>query len=323
MASNVFDEKWKNKLDALIEKHPNYYLREFVNFNTKLSYETLFSYAYAISRFMDDCGKPVRELGFDEYAGYMASARDYTPSRQIVIYSALKRYNKYLFVSGKTDKNYMEMIERPSAAERQSTVSKREKGFLSEDEIPKFIQNVRESNGYREAKYWKERDMLLAQLFLNTGLRCSGVWKLNVSDIDFENKILITTEKRSKVKTYLLSDELITLVNEWLVARERRAKEGETALFVSELGTRLSTERIAEIIHSYAGNITGKNITPHKLRATFGTQVYNATGDIYLTQQAMGHTTPTTTELYVRGQLNKSMSTAADIMRKLTLANFA
>lgn len=320
---NVFDEKWKNKLDNLIEKYPNYYLREFSNFNTNLSYESLYTYSYAIAKFVESVGKAIREIGFDEYTGYMASIRDYSPSRQIVVYSALKKYNKYLKASGKVDKDYMEMIPRPNATERQSTISKREKGFLSEEEIPKYLQNVKNANGYREAKYWKERDMLLIQLFLNTGLRCSGVWKLNVSDIDFDNKILITTEKRGKVKVYPLTDEMIGLINNWLIARQRRANAGEEALFVSELGSRLSTDRIAEIIHSYAGDIVGKNITPHKLRATFGTQVYNATGDIYLTQQAMGHSTPTTTELYIRGQLAKSMTTAADVMRKITLANFA
>lgn len=323
MSNTVYDEKWKGKIDALIEKYPNYYLKEFKNFNTNLMYGTLYGYIYEISKFMDHMGKPANLIGFDEYTEYLASIRDNSPSNQIVIYSALKKYSKYLYVSGKTTKDYMSNIERPNATERQSTISKREKGFLSDVEIPQFLENVKNSNGYREAKYWKERDMLLIQLFLNTGLRCSGVWKLDVSDIDLKEHTLITTEKRGKVKIYPLSDELIQLVYEWLDERLYRANDNETALFVSERGTRLSTDRIAEIIHSYAGNIIGKNITPHKLRATFGTQVYNATGDIYLTQTAMGHSSPTTTELYVRGQENKSMMTAADVMRKITLANFA
>jgi len=321
--NNVFDETWKAKLDDVINKYPYYYLREFANFNTNLAYRTLHAYVFAIAKFMEFYNKPVREIGFDEYTSYMANIREMSPSAQIVIYSALKKYSKYLFVSGKTIKDHMENIVRPNATERQSTISKREKGFLSDDEIPKFLENVKNSNGYREAKYWKERDMLLVQLFLNTGLRCSGVWKLDVSDVDLNDHTLITTEKRGKVKIYPLSDELIQLMYDWLKERTRRANDDETALFVSEKGTRLSTDRIAEIIHSYAGNIIGKNITPHKLRATFGTQVYNATGDIYLTQTAMGHKSPTTTELYIRGQENKSMMTAADVMRKVTLANFA
>ena len=323
MATNVYDEKWQRKLIGLIAKYPNYSLQGFVNFNTKLSYKSLHGYTYAIIRFMESIRKPVKDIDFDDYINYMASIREMSPSGQIVIYSALKKYSKYLCVSGRVDKDYMTMIERPISTERQSIIAKREKGFLSDEEIPKYLQNVRNAAGYREAKYWKERDMLLVQLFLNTGLRCSGVWKLNLSDIDFENRVLITTEKRGKVRTYILTDELIDLINEWLEARDSRAIKGEEALFVSERGTRLSVERIAEIIHAYASNINGKNITPHKLRATFGTQVYSATKDIYLTQIAMGHSSPSTTELYIRGQANKSMAVAADIMRNITMKNYA
>jgi len=323
MSNSVFDEKWKGKLEQLIEKNPGCYLKEFANFNTGLSYRSLHSYVYEIAKFLKFSGKPAKEVGFDDYTGYMAEIRRMVPSCQVVIYSALKRYSRYLFVSEKTDRDYMEKIDRPNSTERQSTISKREKAFLSDDEIPKFLQNVRDSKGYREAKYWKERDMLLIYLFLNTGLRCSGVWKLDLSDIDFENKILITTEKRGKVRTYILNDELIAMVSKWLVERQRRAKEGEKALFVSEKGTRLSTDRIAEIVHSYASGIEGKSISPHKLRATFGTQVYSATNDIYLTQEVMGHKNPTTTELYIRGRADKNMQTAADIMQKITMQSLA
>ena len=63
--------------------------------------------------------------------------------------------------------------------------------------------------------------------------------------------------------------------------------------------------------------IEGKNITPHKLRATYGTQLYNKTGDLYMVQECMGHSSPTTTELYIRGKKNKNAQAAAEIMTKI------
>lgn len=323
MSNTVHEDRWKAKLNSVIEQYPNYYLKEFTNFNINLSYGTLYKYAYEVARFLEQTARPIREIGFDDYSNYMAGIRKLVPAAQIVIYSALKKYSKYLFVSGKTIKDHMEFIERPNATERQSTVDKRERGFLSEEEIPQFIQNVKKGTGCRSAKNWKERDMFLIQLFLNTGLRCSGVWKLDVNDIDFENGQLTTTEKRGKVRTYPLNDDLLKLAEDWLKVRVSKADITENALFVSEKGTRLSTDRIAEIIQIYAKDIKGKHITPHKLRATYGTQVYNATKDIYLTQVAMGHKSPTTTELYIRGQVNKSVATASNIMSKLTMQNLA
>ena len=315
--NTVYDDKWIKKTNAMIMKYPHYYLREFKNFNTRLSQRTLHNYVRYIITFLNTINKSIKEIGFDDYTEYMASIRKSTPSNQIVAYSALKKYSHYLAVSGKVEKDYMNMIDRPNAIERQETIAKRSKGFLTKDEISQYIQNVKNSTGYREAKYWKERDLFLIQLFLTTGIRESGIWKLDVSDIDFEKKELTTTEKRGKVRVYPLSDTVIESCKAWLVERKRRANSKETALFVSETGFRLSTERMIVIIHSYARNINGKNITPHKLRATYGTQVYEATKDIYLTQQCMGHSSPKTTELYVRGQDSKNMNVAAGIMNNL------
>lgn len=315
--NTVYDDKWIKKSNNLIAKYPNYYLREFKNFNTKLSYRTLHNYIRYISAFLNNSKKDITEIGFDDYTEYMASIRNSTPSNQIVAYSALKKYSKYLYASGKTAKDYMDSIERPNATERQETITKRAKGYLTKEEITQYINNVKNSTGYREAKYWKERDLCLVQLFLVTGIRESGIWKLDVNDINFENKELITTEKRGKVRTYPLSDNVLESCRVWLIERRRRARANETALFVSENGGRLSTERMRDIIHSYARDIKGKNITPHKLRATYGTQVFDATRDIYLTQIAMGHSSPHTTELYIRGQDDNNMNVAANVMSNL------
>ena len=65
-------------------------------------------------------------------------------------------------------------------------------------------------------------------------------------------------------------------------------------------------------------NMQDIKFSPHKLRATYGTQLYDKTRDIYLVQQCMGHSSPKTSELYVRGQKNSSREKAADIMAQIT-----
>ena len=70
------------------------------------------------------------------------------------------------------------------------------------------------------------------------------------------------------------------------------------------------------LIKKYSAGIDGKNITPHKLRATYGTQLYNKTGDIYFVQDCMGHHSPKTTENYVR-EKKQNTKKASDIMSKL------
>ena len=321
MANNVYDDYWLRRVKNLILNHPRYYLREFMNFNAKLSYRSLFNYFGYIIAFNEYISKNIKDITIDDYANYIASLRETSPSNQTVAHAALKKYSHYLFATQKTASDYMMLIERPNATERQSTIDKRAKGFLNKEEINHVLQNVKTgSNAYiyqSNAEQWRERDVFLIELFLSTGLRLSGVWKLNIEDINFEQKLLITTEKRGKVRTYPLSDELIESCKKWLRVRSTLVATRERALFISKNKVRLPASRMREIVLANAKDIEGKHITPHKLRATYGTQIYEATNDIYLTQQCMGHNSPKTTELYIRGQENKNMAKASEIMKNL------
>ena len=149
-------------------------------------------------------------------------------------------------------------------------------------------------------------------------MRCSALYKLDVDNIDIVNKTVSVLDKGNKYKKYELSTDIITVVLDWLNDREKiLGHKKEKALFISNERTRISQASIARIVKKYAYNIEGKNITPHKLRATYGTQLYNKTGDLYMVQECMGHSSPKTTELYIRGKKNESAKIAADIMNKI------
>ena len=114
-----------------------------------------------------------------------------------------------------------------------------------------------------------------------------------------------------------MSDETIRILNNWLEKRKRLLNDKlEDALFISNQRTRIEQTSVYRIVNKYAKEIEGKHITPHKLRATYGTQLYNATKDIYFVQQCMNHSNPKTTETYIRGVKNTT-KTASDIMTNL------
>ena len=59
---------------------------------------------------------------------------------------------------------------------------------------------------------------------------------------------------------------------------------------------RISVRAVENLVKKYASLITNiKNITPHKLRSTYGTALYRETGDIYLVADVLGHTDVNTT----------------------------
>ena len=75
------------------------------------------------------------------------------------------------------------------------------------------------------------------------------------------------------------------------------ALEGHTnALFLSMQNKRISVRAVENLVKKYSKLVTNlKNITPHKLRSTYGTALYRETGDIYLVADVLGHQDVNTT----------------------------
>ena len=71
----------------------------------------------------------------------------------------------------------------------------------------------------------------------------------------------------------------------------------EHALFYSSQKKRIGVQAIENLVKKYSREITTtKQITPHKLRSTYGTALYQETGDIYLVADVLGHRDVNTTK---------------------------
>lgn len=320
---NEAEQKLRNKINDILDEHSNQpYLRSYVNFMKDSSVRTRYNYLLIVIRFMNN--REVSKISFDDFNDYMEEVKykengeKKTSSFQITTHAALKKFCEYLYVSKKINENYMLYIKRPKAIESQKTIEKRDNGFLTEKEIKKLLRNVEYYYDRRESSdQWIARDKAIIYTFLNTGVRCAALMTIEVSDLDLDEKTLIVTDKGSKVKRYDLSDSLCDVLKTWLDYRNQMESiENTTALFVSNRKQMMTEQTIFYTIKKYSSCIDGKNITPHKLRATYGTQLYNKTGDIYFVQDCMGHSSPKTTEMYVR-EKKQNTKRASDIMSKL------
>ena len=71
----------------------------------------------------------------------------------------------------------------------------------------------------------------------------------------------------------------------------------EHALFYSSQKKRIGVQAIENLVKKYSREITTtKKITPQKLRSTYGTALYQETGDIYLVADVLGHRDVNTTK---------------------------
>lgn len=299
------------------------YLKGFSFYISNMSPNSIESYIKYIINFMNYVKKDPSDLTVDDYTEYMFFIKNKTSSYKIAVYSALKKFSTYLKSNGTNERNPMDFIKRPKAIETQETKNKREKGYLTNEEIKVYLKNIEsviksENKKGNISSLWATRDYLMVLLFLNTGMRCSALCQINIEDIDFENKTIVVYEKEDKIITYYLNDKIIKFINQWLEYRQNLNLNNTKALFLSNRHRRMSEANIYRTINKYGFNIEGKKLSPHKLRATYGTQLYDATKDIVFVQKAMNHNSSHTTELYIRGKEDVAKKQASDIMTKLT-----
>jgi len=321
-----YNYRLKIKNDKYIHDHPE--LRGFKNYLSDYSQTTVYNYLLIITRFNEYVKKPEQRLTIDDFSGYLnimkfkENGELRNNSNMITIYHALKNYASYLEAKGVLKNNPMEKVRRPKFSESQITIQKRENAFLTSQEITELLNNIKQGVGSSKAKsfqeHLKERDIAIVLVFLSTGIRCSALCNLDVDSYDATNHRLIVTDKGDKTQFFSLNSITCDAINTWLHIRSRMIADTDNcnALFISQKRKRMDQSTISYNLKKYTITIQGKHITPHKLRATYGTQLYEATKDIYFVQKAMGHNSPTTTERYVRGQ-DEVTKEASDIMGRL------
>lgn len=320
-----YESLYEDKIKKLInENKDKNYIEGFYYFTCNSNLNGLsssYNYLLSVLRFISDRNKKVEDLTLDDYSIYMNKIKDKSSTYKITTYSALKKFSEYLYATKRNVDNPMQYISRPKKKESIETKEKRANGYLTKTEIKQYIDSINSGSGSSKARarqeQWKERDLAIISLLLDTGLRCAGLYKLDIDSIDFENGMLITVEKGGKIKKAQISENVLNVLLNWIIKRKEILEDKEEdALFISNRKERLTIKGISDIVKKYAIDIKGKNITPHKLRATYATSLYNVSKDIKYVKRKMGHANLSTTELYIRGEEDE-YDPSAEIMGKI------
>lgn len=306
---------------------------DYDNYINDKSIRTRTNYLMYVTKFKEWANKDIHELLFADFNNYMNkikylnNGKEASSGHRIMNYAALKLYCKVLYLQKIIPENYMENIPRPKFKESEATVKKREVGYLKENELQIVLKELK-----ADTSWFGIRDMAIFQVFLNTGMRSSALLALDVENYDPKEGKIINTDKGGKVNTYYLSKDANDYVKRYLKRRDWKATVKSNALFLHrdetfcfvdcyEDGeyfatcTRINRYEISQIVKDRT-SVIGRELTPHKLRATYGTMLYNKTHDIYFVQKMMNHNSPTTTELYIRGEGNRTKD-ASNIMSEL------
>lgn len=230
--------------------------------------------------------------------------------------SALKSFYNYYFC--------MEMItSNPAALVPLPKLHEKEIVRLDVDEVAILLDQVEDGTKLTKSqlKYHnktKIRDVALLTLLLGTGIRVSECVGLDINDVDFKNNGIKIRRKGGYETVIYFGDEVSEALHDYLEKRHHIIPlEGhENALFLSIQNRRITVRAVENLVKKYASTVTSlKKITPHKLRSTYGTTLYQETGDIYLVADVLGHKDVNTTKKHYAAQAEGRRRMAAKAVK--------
>ena len=211
----------------------------------------------------------------------------------------LMRYNRtrYLIAHNHLEKNVAELVDMPKIQEKSIT-------YLEKEEVRDVLQGAETGDSLTKtqfsfAKVSQMRDVAILTLLLNTGIRVSEMVGIDLQDIDWNEKRIKIFRKGRKEQYVYFNAPVEEALKDYIDYERKTSSEDLNALFISRKGQRISVRAVERLVKKYTASVVPmKRITPHKLRSTFATNLYEETGDIYVTSEALGHSSLETVKKY-------------------------
>lgn len=306
-----------HKLRSVLATLPHFCLDFFRGIEQKTSLLTRINYAYDLRLFFSFLEN---ELGFNLSSMTARKLQDVTLTdfevfmEYLTLYykddnaiengekgiarklSAIRSLYKYYYHKEIIDINVTTKLETPKIHEKPIL-------RLTGQEAQRLLYIIDTGDGLtpRQKAYQKKtqiRDMAIFTLFLTTGIRISELCALDVSDIDFAHNAFRVLRKGGNEVLLYFGEETKEALMRYIEERMHKAMYSEhSPMFLSLQNKRMSVRALQELVKKYARiAVPLKEITPHKLRSTYGTMLYQKTGDIYLVADVLGHKDVNTTK---------------------------
>lgn len=323
------NQKYTNKLrKELLPALPSFCAEFIVGISMNTTVLTRYNYASDIKTFLIFCvsesgkffGMDIKDItikdldtlkavDFEIYLDYLSNYQTESKSYQnkesakARKFCALRALFRYLYTHDKIKQNVTEKVSMPKI--REKTILR-----LDDNEVNEVFDNFEVTNLFSSDNMnnynnnnTKLRDIAIITLLLTTGIRVSELVGINMTDLDMENKKFSVVRKGEKESILYFSNETAQAINNYIIFRANYLKkkkidiESLAPLFLSLQNKRISVRAVENIVKKYTKEVTPlKNISPHKLRSTYGTALYRSTKDIYVVAEVLGHKDINTTK---------------------------
>ena len=230
--------------------------------------------------------------------------------------ASLRSFYNYFFRNEMIQTNPASLVPMPK-------LHKKEIIRLEPNEVAQLLDQVEAGTKLTEKQSayhakTKIRDLALLTLLLGTGIRVSECVGLNIYDVDFDNMGIRIRRKGGYEDIVYFGEEVEKALSDYLDQREHilPVSGHEDALFLSMQNRRLTVRSVENLVKKYSSLVTNlKKITPHKLRSTYGTNLYQETGDIYLVADVLGHKDVNTTRKHYAAMQDYNKRKAAKTIK--------
>ena len=213
--------------------------------------------------------------------------------------AALRTFFQFLVREGVVELNPTKLVSTPRLEKKLPV-------HLSVEDAIRFIETPDTETDLGK------RDRAILELLYGTGVRVSELTKLDMSDIDFKEKLIRVTGKRRKQRIVPFGDPALHALLNYLTVRNAFLQsapmdERDTqAVFLNYQGTRITTRSVGRMVDKYITQCAGlHNISPHALRHSFATHLLDSGADLRDIQELLGHARLSTTQIYTHVSMEK------------------
>lgn len=231
--------------------------------------------------------------------------------------SALSSLYKYLTEEVENEQGepyfYRNVMKKVSTKKKKETLAARaenikQKLFLG-DETIEFLEYVDceyehklSSRALSSFQKNKERDLAILALLLASGVRLSEAVNLDLKDVNLKMMLIEVTRKGGKRDSVNVAAFAQPYLDAYAAIRQQRykAEKTDTAFFLTEYrgqANRMDASSIEKMVAKYSADFKIR-VTPHKLRHTLATRLYDATKSQVLVSHQLGHANTQVTDLY-------------------------
>ncbi len=199
--------------------------------------------------------------------------------------------------------------DNPARAVATPKIDKHVPGFLSEDEMEKFLELPKEDD------VLAIRDKAILELFYGTGIRLSELVGINLEDISLAEKMLRVRGKGKKERLVPFGRKAAESLTLYMRSRMTILKKRleEKALFLNYQGTRMTARSVERMMVKYIRRTAiRRKISPHSLRHSFASHLLSRGADLRVIQELLGHESLATTQKYTHLDLKQLL----DVYRK-------